>query len=68
MESKIRICPCCGGEAEILNENFGEKVWVQCTECGLQTSRYNKDDVVNGMNGEEWAVFRWNRRNPIAQY
>ncbi len=68
MESKIRRCPCCGGEAEFFEENFGEKVWVQCAECGLQTSRYNKNEVVNGMNGEEWATFRWNRRNPIAQY
>jgi Zn ribbon nucleic-acid-binding protein len=58
----IKNCPCCGGEADIFEENFGNVVWVQCTECGLQTSRYNKEDIVSGLDGEQWALFRWNER------
>ena len=69
MEYKIKNCPCCGGEADIFKENYflkelfkKEEVWVQCTECGLSTSRYDKDVVVDNKNGEEWAVSRWNNR------
>lgn len=62
MRDNIKCCPCCGGAAEILTENFDEKVFVQCTECGLSTSRYSVDKVVDGMNGKEWAVWRWNMR------
>ena len=62
MENKIKDCPCCGGVAETYDENFGKTVWVQCTECGLSTSRYDKDCIVDGKNGEEWAIWRWNLR------
>lgn len=62
MQYKIKSCPCCGGEADLFDENFGKRVWVQCTECGLQTSRYDKDVVVDGRSGEDWAVSRWNGR------
>lgn len=59
---KIKHCPCCGGEADFFDENFGKTVWVQCTECGLSTSRYDKDFVLDNKNGEEWALWRWNMR------
>lgn len=62
MKKNIKDCPCCGGEAEIYDENFGKTVWVQCTECGLSTSRYEKSSVVDGMDGEAWATWRWNMR------
>ena len=62
MENDIKDCPCCGGYAEIFDENFGKTVWVQCTECGLSTSRYDKDSIVDGMDGEAWAKWRWNMR------
>lgn len=65
MEYKIKDCPCCGGEADLFKENFGKTVWIKCTECGLQTSRYDKDAIVNNMNGEEWAVSRWNNRRYV---
>ena len=59
---KIKRCPCCGGEADLFDENFGETVWVQCTECWLSTSRYDKGFVLDNKNGEEWASWRWNMR------
>ena len=62
MKNPIKNCPCCGGVAEVFNEDFGEAVWVQCTECGLSTSKYNKTFIVDGKNGEEWAIWRWNMR------
>lgn len=58
----LKNCPCCGGEADIFRENFGATVWVQCTECGLSTSRYNFEPVIDGKNGLEWACGTWNRR------
>lgn len=59
---ELKPCPFCGGEADLFEENFGKTVWVQCTECGLSTSRYDKDAIVDNKNGEEWATSRWNRR------
>ena len=58
----IKKCPCCGGEASIFRENFGKTVWVQCTECGLSTSKYDFEPVVDNKNGLEWACGTWNRR------
>lgn len=59
---RLKDCPCCGGEAVILRENFGKTVWVQCTECGLSTSKYDLEPAVDQKNGLEWAVYRWNMR------
>lgn len=58
----VKDCPCCGGEANIFREDFGKTVWIQCTECGLSTSRYDTETVLDGRNGIEWAVTTWNRR------
>ena len=58
----LRLCPCCGGDAEQFTEDFGKKVWVQCTVCGVQTSRYDADVVVDGKDGKAWADLAWNRR------
>ena len=58
----VKDCPCCGGEADVYRENFGKTAWVQCMECGLATSKYDVDVVVDGKNGIEWAVSRWNTR------
>ena len=62
MIHELKDCPCCGGESNIFHENFGKTVWVQCTECGLSTSRYGFEPVVDGKNGLEWAMSRWNMR------
>ena len=59
---KLKDCPCCGGEAAIFRENFGKTVWVQCTECGISTSRYDFETVVDNLNGLVWAQIAWNRR------
>ena len=63
METKLKLCPCCGGEADYRTENFGATVWVRCTECGLSTSRYDTTNVVDGKSGKEWAAMSWNRRS-----
>lgn len=60
--NKLKDCPCCGGEAALLTEDFGKTVFVGCTECGLHTARYDKEYIVDGMDGEKWAVWRWNMR------
>lgn len=62
MLQDIKRCPCCGGEANILRENFGKTVWVQCLECGLSTSRYDLEPIIDNKNGLEWALLTWNRR------
>lgn len=58
----LKGCPCCGGEADIFRKNFGKTVWVQCTECGLSTSKYDLEPIIDGKNGLEWASSRWNMR------
>lgn len=58
----IKECPCCGGEAELFEEDFGKTVFIGCTECGLHTARYDRNSVIDGKNGEDWAVWRWNMR------
>ena len=58
----LKDCPCCGGEANIFRENFGKTVWVQCTECGLSTSKYDLEPAIYNKSGLEWATSRWNMR------
>lgn len=55
-------CPCCGGEAELFYEKYSDVAWVQCTECGLSTSKYRKTFIVDDKDGEERAIMRWNTR------
>lgn len=59
---ELKPCPFCGGEANFITENFGEYVWVKCSVCGVQSSKYFKNAIVDGKNGEEWAAMTWNRR------
>lgn len=59
---KLEPCPFCGGEADYRTENFGARVWVQCLECGVSTSRYDTNLIVAGKGGKEWAIEAWNRR------
>lgn len=35
---------------------------MQCLECGVQTSRYDTNLVVDGKGGKDWAKEAWNRR------
>lgn len=58
----LKPCPFCGGEANYLTENFGEYVWVRCGVCGVQTSKYYKNAIIDGKNGEERVTTAWNRR------
>ena len=60
--AELKPCPFCGGEANFLTENFGECVWVKCSVCGVQSSKYYKNAIVDGKNGEGWAAMTWNRR------
>ncbi len=63
MLNEVKDCPCCGGYAEIFEDDSSNTVYVQCTECGLQTSKYPIDTSVDGLNGEQWALMRWNGRS-----
>ena len=60
--AELKPCPFCGGEADYRTENFGARVWVQCLECGVSTSRYDTNLIVAGKGGKEWAKEAWNRR------
>lgn len=55
-------CPCCNSYAHSRFEDFGQTVWIECDVCGLQTRRYNVDDMVDGKTGGEQAIECWNRR------
>ena len=58
----LKNCPCCGGYAHPMFEDFGQTVWIQCDVCGLQTTRYPMHPKVDGKSGGEWACDTWNRR------
>lgn len=62
--AELKPCPFCGGEADYQTENFGAKVWVKCYVCGVQTSRYDTNLIVEGKGGKDWAATAWNRRVP----
>ena len=60
--SELKPCPFCGGEADYRTENFGGRIWVQCTVCGVSTSRYDANEVVDRKDGKAWATQAWQRR------
>jgi Lar family restriction alleviation protein len=64
--SVLKPCPFCGGEADFLTENFGAKVWVVCTDCGVQTLKEDTNLIVFGKGGKDRAIEAWNRREEDA--
>ena len=58
----IKDCPCCGGKPYLHHENLGRTVWVQCIECGIQTPKYDEDDIASSYSGAQKAIKTWNRR------
>ena len=52
MTFKLKPCPLCGGEAELLPD-FTIEYFVCCKECHLSTNKYYEDYQ---------AVEAWNRR------
>ena len=57
MEDRLKPCPFCGGEAELLN-NGHDYFWVICMnrECGCEMS---------GMDSLKAAYEQWNTRKPM---
>lgn len=55
MSEKLKLCPFCGGEAEVIAviDEWNETYFVLCTNCGANT--------INGINEEE-AINAWNMR------
>ena len=53
-KTKVKNCPFCGSDAEIL-ESWNHTKLVQCTVCGCHTVHY-----ANMLN----ALEAWNRRTP----
>lgn len=51
--SKLKRCPCCGGEAALCNYYF-----VQCKKCGLSTLTFIT---------KEEAIKAWNTRKPMER-
>jgi Lar family restriction alleviation protein len=57
MTEKLKLCPFCGGEAQIYSA-YDSTHCVQCTVCGITTLHTrNKAD----------AIAVWNRRPPARQ-
>lgn len=57
--TELKLCPFCGGDAEITKSVVTQGMWghyqyqVICTECGAQTLNDNSEEI---------AVRSWNRR------
>ena len=56
---RLELCPCCGDYAFLMNDTasilnrFDLPTWyVQCYNCGLRTTKGEKEEVVT----------KWNRR------
>jgi Lar family restriction alleviation protein len=67
--SELKICPFCGGEAEILKDNecwghgeFAKRVTIRCKKCSVRLS-------VSNLNSEiaikHKAIEAWNTRKPM---
>ena len=48
---KLKSCPFCGGDAEMMGITF---VYVKCLKCGVETMGYREEDEAAG---------EWNRRD-----
>lgn len=49
ISGSIKACPCCGGDAEMLEHNHGQ-VQIRCTECMLATPMGLADDIIKAWN------------------
>lgn len=63
MSEKLKSCPLCDGEAEVVIDKYEytTEIYVQCNECFFKTHTYIS---VNGRDNEEcvkYAVEYWNR-------
>lgn len=69
MEVKLRVCPFCGGKAELIDESedwYAEysmdsewvnlPMWIQCTQCYAQISASEYD-------AKEDIIMKWNARD-----
>ena len=57
--SKLKPCPCCGGEAAIYNYEkmlTGQYKMVECKKCHCTSEKFKK---------VEDAIAAWNTRKPI---
>ncbi len=47
--AELRICPFCGGEADLRSLNT-EKFYIVCNQCGVYTPYMKKDKVIMAWN------------------
>lgn len=60
METDLKNCPCCGGDAELKHSlHYGGEYWVECKTCGART-RYFRAARIGA--SEELAKKAWNNR------
>lgn len=51
MNEKLKFCPFCGGEAKLIQLDYG--CFVYCTECYIKTDIYqkaHKQTLINAWN------------------
>lgn len=68
INDRLRLCPCCGGKAEV-KEGFDTDgrcgyvtVYVECSRCGLRTEALITDGYFDEWHTPEEAGALWNRR------
>ena len=53
--SKLKPCPCCGGEVEITKDNLMGFHVIECNICKILMYSRNKEELIN----------KWNIRKPM---
>lgn len=70
MAIELKLCPFCGGEAQITRKKIKtngcwcDAVYVHCPECDARTNRVLYSAQIHGDSGAEYAeaAEAWNRR------
>ena len=63
INSELKSCPFCGGEARIKKHHKLEQTWyVQCSKCGIRTPYNTQVSYQSWKQAMEYPVCQWNRR------
>lgn len=72
--SKVKQCPCCGGDSAVIIDYDIRVLWVECERCGLRTPQHDFDTSYKFESYDKLlevaddAISAWNKRTPNSVY